>query len=53
MKQPELYERFRALHEQKGGFLMPNAWDGASALILKQAGSLMSLAQTITKSRAE
>ncbi|HEY6923129.1 MAG TPA: isocitrate lyase/phosphoenolpyruvate mutase family protein [Steroidobacteraceae bacterium] len=37
-KQPELYERFRALHEQKGGFLMPNAWDGASALILKQAG---------------
>lgn len=37
-KQPELYERFRALHEKKGGFLMPNAWDGASALILKQAG---------------
>lgn len=38
MKQPELYERFRALHEQKGGFIMPNAWDGASALLLKQAG---------------
>jgi len=38
MKQPELYERFRALHEQKGGFIMPNAWDGASALILKSAG---------------
>jgi 2-methylisocitrate lyase-like PEP mutase family enzyme len=37
-KQPELYERFRALHEEKGGFLMPNAWDGTSALILKQAG---------------
>jgi 2-methylisocitrate lyase-like PEP mutase family enzyme len=37
-KQSELYERFRALHERKGGFLMPNAWDGASALILKQAG---------------
>src|SRR3569833_4617978 len=37
-KQPELYERFRALHEQKGGFLMPNAWDGTSALILEQAG---------------
>jgi 2-methylisocitrate lyase-like PEP mutase family enzyme len=36
--QPELYERFRALHEQEGGFLMPNAWDGASALLLKQAG---------------
>jgi len=37
-KQPELYERFRALHEQKGGFIMPNAWDGTSALLLKQAG---------------
>jgi 2-methylisocitrate lyase-like PEP mutase family enzyme len=38
MKQPELYERFRALHEQPGGFIMPNPWDGASALLLKQAG---------------
>jgi len=38
MNQRELYERFRALHEQKGGFIMPNAWDGASALILKRAG---------------
>jgi len=38
MKQPELYERFRALHERKGGFIMPNAWDGTSALLLKQAG---------------
>jgi 2-methylisocitrate lyase-like PEP mutase family enzyme len=36
--QRELYERFRALHEQKGGFIMPNAWDGTSALLLKQAG---------------
>jgi 2-methylisocitrate lyase-like PEP mutase family enzyme len=36
--QPELYERFRALHEQEGGFIMPNAWDGTSALLLKQAG---------------
>jgi 2-methylisocitrate lyase-like PEP mutase family enzyme len=36
--QPELYERFRALHDQKGGFIMPNAWDGVSALLLKQAG---------------
>jgi len=33
MKQPELYERFRALHEQEGGFIMPNAWDGTSALL--------------------
>jgi len=36
--QPELFERFRALHEQPGGFLMPNAWDGTSALLLKEAG---------------
>jgi len=38
MKQAELYERFLALHQQEGGFIMPNAWDGASALILKNAG---------------
>src|SRR5258708_743255 len=38
LKQRELYERFRALHEQKGGFIMPNPWDGTSALLLKQAG---------------
>jgi 2-methylisocitrate lyase-like PEP mutase family enzyme len=38
MKQPELYERFRALHEREGGFIMPNAWDGTSALLLKEAG---------------
>jgi 2-methylisocitrate lyase-like PEP mutase family enzyme len=37
LKQPELYERFRALHEQEGGFIMPNPWDGTSALLLKQA----------------
>jgi 2-methylisocitrate lyase-like PEP mutase family enzyme len=38
VKQPELYERFKALHERQGGFIMPNAWDGVSALLLKQAG---------------
>jgi 2-methylisocitrate lyase-like PEP mutase family enzyme len=38
MKQAELYERFLALHKREGGFIMPNAWDGASALLLKQAG---------------
>ncbi len=38
MKQRELYEHFRALHERDGGFIMPNAWDGTSALLLKQAG---------------
>jgi 2-methylisocitrate lyase-like PEP mutase family enzyme len=36
--QAELCERFRALHAQEGGFIMPNAWDGTSALLLKQAG---------------
>ena len=36
--QPELYERFRALHERPGGFIMPNPWDGASALLMKDAG---------------
>jgi 2-methylisocitrate lyase-like PEP mutase family enzyme len=38
MRQTERYERFRALHEREGGFIMPNAWDGVSALLLKQAG---------------
>ncbi len=32
------YERFRALHDRPGAFVMPNAWDGASALLLKRAG---------------
>jgi 2-methylisocitrate lyase-like PEP mutase family enzyme len=38
MRQQELYERFRDLHERAGGLVMPNAWDGVSALLLKQAG---------------
>src|ERR1700753_1170359 len=38
MKQVELYERFRALHERPNGFVMPNAWDGVSAALLKEAG---------------
>jgi 2-methylisocitrate lyase-like PEP mutase family enzyme len=38
MRQEELYRRFLALHRQEGGFIMPNAWDGLSALILKNAG---------------
>ena len=38
MKQPELYERFLALHQREGGFIMPNPWDGTSALMLKEAG---------------
>jgi 2-methylisocitrate lyase-like PEP mutase family enzyme len=38
MNQPELYHRFLALHQRPGGFVMPNAWDALSALLLKQAG---------------
>jgi 2-methylisocitrate lyase-like PEP mutase family enzyme len=32
------YERFRALHERPGAFIMPNAWDGASAALLARDG---------------
>jgi len=38
MPEPTPYEAFRALHEAPGIFVMPNAWDGASALILARAG---------------
>jgi 2-methylisocitrate lyase-like PEP mutase family enzyme len=34
--QAELAHRFRALHEE--GFVMPNAWDATSALLLREAG---------------
>jgi 2-methylisocitrate lyase-like PEP mutase family enzyme len=34
------YERFRDLHEAPHAFVMPNAWDGASAALLKRAGFL-------------
>src|SRR6201992_2147891 len=36
--QPQLYERFLALHQRPQGFVMPNAWDAVSALLLKEAG---------------
>ena len=38
MERYELYERFRALHVRKQGFVMPNAWDGVSALLIKKTG---------------
>jgi 2-methylisocitrate lyase-like PEP mutase family enzyme len=38
MNQAERYEKFKALHEQSEPFIMPNAWDGASAVLMKQAG---------------
>jgi 2-methylisocitrate lyase-like PEP mutase family enzyme len=36
--QPERYARFLELHARPGGFVMPNAWDAVSALLLKEAG---------------
>lgn len=36
--QAEAYERFRALHGSPDAFVMPNAWDGASAALLADAG---------------
>jgi len=32
------YEMFRSLHQGPDAFVMPNAWDGASAALLKRAG---------------
>jgi 2-methylisocitrate lyase-like PEP mutase family enzyme len=34
----DLYEKFMALHTREGGLVMPNAWDGLSALMLAEAG---------------
>lgn len=34
----EVYETFMALHTRDGGLVMPNAWDGLSALMLADAG---------------
>ncbi len=38
MSTASAYERFRALHDRPGAFVMPNAWDGASAVLCKRAG---------------
>jgi 2-methylisocitrate lyase-like PEP mutase family enzyme len=38
MIQAEAFASFRDLHERPGAFVMPNAWDGASAVLLKRAG---------------
>ena len=38
MNTQSAYERFRELHERPAAFIMPNAWDGASAVLLKRAG---------------
>jgi 2-methylisocitrate lyase-like PEP mutase family enzyme len=38
MDQQNAYHQFKALHEADGAFIMPNAWDGMSALLVKQAG---------------
>jgi 2-methylisocitrate lyase-like PEP mutase family enzyme len=38
MSDSERYEQFLALHRRPQGFVMPNAWDGLSALVLADAG---------------
>ncbi|MFC3714150.1 isocitrate lyase/phosphoenolpyruvate mutase family protein [Sphingoaurantiacus capsulatus] len=38
MGQADRYERFKALHARPGAFIMPNVWDGGSAVLMKQAG---------------
>lgn len=38
MNQPESYQRFAALHQAPGAFVLANAWDAASAVVLKEAG---------------
>jgi 2-methylisocitrate lyase-like PEP mutase family enzyme len=38
MTQAQHYEQFLALHQQPEAFVMPNVWDGLSALIFKDAG---------------
>ena len=36
--QSEQAERFRALHERAGAFVIPNVWDGASAAVMAGMG---------------
>lgn len=38
IRQSEAAQTFRALHASPQGFLMPNAWDAGSALMLEAAG---------------
>jgi len=38
MTQAEHYEQFLNMHQQSEAFVMPNVWDGLSALIFKHAG---------------
>lgn len=38
MNQAEAYARFAALHADPGAFVLANAWDAASAVVLKNAG---------------
>ena len=38
MTQADGYARFKALHDRPGIFLMPNAWDAASAALLAREG---------------
>lgn len=37
-QQAAAYERFKALHEAPGAFVLANAWDAASAVVYREAG---------------
>src|SRR3982751_3000729 len=37
-RRDEMARAFKALHGAKDGFVMPNAWDAGSAVVLTQAG---------------
>jgi 2-methylisocitrate lyase-like PEP mutase family enzyme len=37
-RRDEMAKKFKALHAAVGGFVMPNAWDAGSAIILTRAG---------------
>ena len=37
-RRDEMAKRFKALHATSGGFVMPNAWDAGSAVVLTRAG---------------
>lgn len=36
--QKEKFEKFKALHQGPGAFVMPNPWDAGSAILLESLG---------------
>src|SRR5689334_4267484 len=37
-RRDEMAKAFKALHAARDGFVMPNAWDAGSAIVLTQSG---------------